>query len=196
MPGARAARTPRRKPAGNSDLSGKRRALLALWSQLSTRRTVLLSAEQHAGPLDAASAIHDHRDACGQDASLRLAARGARVAAGVMKQLDRRPGRRGIDCLQKRQTRQLRRATGFDRTTFSGAVARVKRQRSSCRLPLPLGPQPGGGGKRTCMWFSWFGYGTTTPLGPRRSVEYPTKTICAPAAMKRSRRSCVSSRSI
>ena len=24
--------------------------------------------------------------------------------------------------------------------------------------------------KRTCMWFSWFGYGVTTARGPRRSV--------------------------
>ena len=30
--------------------------------------------------------------------------------------------------------------------------------------------QPGSG-KRTCMWSSWFGYGTTTPLGPRSPVE-------------------------
>ena len=29
--------------------------------------------------------------------------------------------------------------------------------------------QPGDG-KRTCMWFSWFGYGMTTSRGPRRSV--------------------------
>ena len=31
--------------------------------------------------------------------------------------------------------------------------------------------QPPGCGKRTCMWFSWFGYGTTTPLGPLSPVE-------------------------
>ena len=35
------------------------------------------------------------------------------------------------------------------------------------------------------MWFSWFGYGTTTPQGPQSPVEYPTNTICAPAATKR-----------
>ena len=47
-----------------------------------------------------------------------------------------------------------------------------------------------GGGKRTCMWLSWYGYGITTPPGPWRPVEKPTKIICAPAATKRSRRSC------
>ena len=30
------------------------------------------------------------------------------------------------------------------------------------------------------MWFSWFGYGITTPDGPCIPVEKPTKIICAP----------------
>jgi hypothetical protein len=37
--------------------------------------------------------------------------------------------------------------------------------------PEPGGAQPPGSAKRTCMWFSWFAYGTTTPPGPRRPDE-------------------------
>ena len=69
------------------------------------------------------------------------------------------------------------------------------RGRDGCRLPC-WGYGAAGGGKRRCMWFSWFGYGTTTPLGPRSPVEKPTKTVCTPAATKRSRRSWARSRSI
>ena len=34
-----------------------------------------------------------------------------------------------------------------------------------------IAAQPSGSAKRTCMWFSWFAYGTTTPPGPRRPDE-------------------------
>ncbi len=42
------------------------------------------------------------------------------------------------------------------------------------------------------MWLSWFGYGITTPEGPVSGVFSPTSTSWAPAATKRSTRSCAS----
>ena len=48
---------------------------------------------------------------------------------------------------------------------------------------------------RTCRWSSWWISGTTTFFGPLRFRRGPTKTFTAPAATKRSTRSCASSRS-
>ena len=44
-------------------------------------------------------------------------------------------------------------------------LARYSGESDVRRSPHPRG------GKRTCMWYSWPGHGTTTPDGPRSPVE-------------------------
>ena len=61
---------------------------------------------------------------------------------------------------------QVERNRRAPRPSSVGCTLSERLRRGVTDRAVDRSAQPAGCGKRTCMWFSWFGYGTTTPPGP------------------------------